>query len=48
MWNKTLFTQPLTCNVDKEFVEKHRRNALLIDALPEEMYNKKHIKGVFY
>ena len=45
MWNKTLFTQPLICHVDKEFVEKHRRNVLLIDALPEEMYNKKHIKG---
>ena len=45
MWNKTLFTQPLICHVDKEFVEKHRRNALVIDALPEEMYNKKHIKG---
>ena len=32
IWSKTLFTQPLTCNVDKEFVEKHRRNTLLIDA----------------
>ena len=45
MWSKTLFTQPLICHVDKEFVEKHRKKALVIDALPEEMYDKKHIKG---
>jgi len=44
-WSKTLFTQPLICHVDKEFVEKHRKKTLVIDALPKEMYDKKHIKG---
>jgi rhodanese-related sulfurtransferase len=45
LWCKSLFTQPLICHVKNDFVEKYKNKALLIDALPEEIYNKKHIKG---
>ena len=46
-WNKDLFTQPLICHVDNDFVEKHRTRCIVIDALPKEYYDKKHIKGAF-
>ena len=45
MWNPNLYTQPLICNVNQEFVKKNMNKALVIDALPEKMYEKKHIKG---
>jgi rhodanese-related sulfurtransferase len=45
MWNPNLYTQPLICDVNQEFVKKNMNKALIIDALPEKMYNKKHIKG---
>jgi len=45
MWNPNLYTQPLICHVNQEFVKKNMNKALIIDALPEKMYNKKHIKG---
>ena len=44
-WEKNLYTFELICNVNNEYVEKHRLKSLVIDALPEKMYNKKHIKG---
>lgn len=44
-WDKNLYTQPLLCHVDNEFVEKHRKKCLVIDSLPKEYYDKKHIKG---
>ena len=47
MWNTNLFTQPITCNVDSKFVTNHMNKCLLIDALPKEMYDKKHIKGAY-
>ena len=40
-----LYTQPVICHVNQEFVKKNMNKALIIDALPEKMYNKKHIKG---
>ena len=46
-WKKDLFTQPLICHVDNDFVEKHRTKCIVIDALPKEYYDKKHIKGAF-
>ena len=45
MWNHNLYTQPLICHVKQEFVKKNMNKTLIIDALPEKMYNKKHIKG---
>ena len=46
-WSSDLFTQPLICHVDNEFVEKHYKKCIVIDALPEDYYNKRHIKGAF-
>ena len=45
-WDKNLYTQPLLCHVDNDFVEKHSKKCLVIDALPKEYYDKKHIKGL--
>ena len=46
-WNQNLYTQPLICNVNQEYVKKYMSKALLIDALPEKMYENKHIKGAY-
>ena len=46
-WNKNLYTQPVICNVDQDFVLKNMNKSLVIDALPEKMYMKKHIKGAY-
>ena len=47
IWNTNLFTQPIICNVDSKFVMAHMNKCLVIDALPKEMYEKKHIKGAY-
>lgn len=52
-WDEDIYTHQIFCNVTKEFVKKHIKSksnkksskVLIIDALPEEYYNKKHIKG---
>lgn len=50
-WDEDIYTHQIFCNVTKEFVKKHMKSnknsskVLIIDALPEEYYNKKHIKG---
>ena len=44
-WNKNLFTHQILCNVDNEFVEKHMKKSILIDARPEKYYIKNHVKG---
>lgn len=46
-WNQNLYTQPVICNVSQEYVKKHMSKCLVIDALPEKMYNNKHIKGAY-
>ena len=46
-WSKNLYTQPLICHVNQTFVKENMSKCLLIDALPEKMYNKKHIKGAY-
>lgn len=46
-WNKNLYTQKITCDVDTKFVTQHINKSLLLDALPKKMYDKKHIKGAY-
>ena len=46
-WNTNLYTQPIICHVDTEFVMNHMSKCLIIDALPEKMFDKKHIKGSY-
>lgn len=46
-WENKIYTRQIFCNVDKNFVKKMMQNpkVVIIDALTEEYYNKKHIKG---
>lgn len=44
-WDKNLFTQQILCDVDNDFVGKHIKKSILIDARPEEYYTKEHVKG---
>ena len=46
-WNQNLYTQPVICDVDQDYVTKHMGKSLVIDSLPERMYNIKHIKGAY-
>ena len=46
-WNQNLYTQPVKCDVDQDFVKKYMNKSLVIDALPKKMYDNKHIKGAF-
>ena len=45
MWENNLYTQKVICNVDEDFVKKNLKKAIVIDALPIDHYNQKHIKG---
>lgn len=47
VWNRNLYTQPIICDVSQDFVKLHMNKSLVIDALPSQMYNKKHIKGAY-
>jgi len=46
-WEENIYTHQIFCNVSKEFVKKYMNlpNVLIIDALPEDYYNKKHISN---
>ena len=44
-WNHNLYTQQVLCTVDKSFVKKHMKNAVIIDARFTKEYNQKHIEG---
>ena len=44
-WNHNLYTQQILCTVDKAFVKKHMKNAVIVDARSEKEYNQDHIKG---
>ncbi len=47
-WNKKkLFTRSIFCDIHQNDVKKYMKNkrVVIIDALPEKYYNKKHIKG---
>lgn len=46
-WNHNLYTQPIICEVNENYVKKYMNKSLVIDALPEQMYNKRHIKGAY-
>lgn len=46
-WYKNLYTQPVICEVNQEYVRSNMNKCLLIDALPEKMYIRKHIKGAY-
>lgn len=44
MWKDNLFTHKIICHVDKKYVKMYASKCLIIDALPEKMYEKEHIK----
>jgi len=50
-WEENIYTHQIFCNVSKEFVKKYinkkssKVKVLIIDALPEDYYNKKHISN---
>lgn len=48
-WEEDIYTHQIFCNVSKEFIKKYinkkSSKVLLIDALPEDYYNKKHISN---
>jgi rhodanese-related sulfurtransferase len=44
-WLPKIYTTALICDVDKSTVRKYLKSALIIDALPAEYYNKRHIPG---
>ena len=46
-WDENLYTQKIICNVNENFVRTNQKKSIIIDALPEKEYNKKHIKGAF-
>tara|TARA_A100001015_G_C15028634_1_gene731894 strand:+ start:508 stop:1242 length:735 start_codon:yes stop_codon:yes gene_type:complete len=47
IWNTNLYTQPIICEISSKFLMKYMNKVLIIDALPINMYNKKHIKGAY-
>lgn len=47
MWGNNLYTQKVICNVDEDFVKKNMKKAIIIDALPTDHYEEKHIKGAY-
>ena len=56
-WGSRIYTHQIFCNIDKAFVKKmmtninkqdkqdNKNKVVIIDALPEEYFSKKHIKG---
>jgi rhodanese-related sulfurtransferase len=44
-WDKNLYTQKIICDVDKNFVKKYLKKAVIVDALPEDSYEKNHIEN---
>ena len=44
-WDKNLYTQQILCDVDEDFVKKHMKKSIVIDARPCDLYNKSHFKG---
>ena len=44
-WNTQLFTQPITCTIDKNKVKKYIDKVLIINALPKKYFNEKSIKN---
>jgi len=47
-WDKEIYTHQIFCGVSKSFVQKYvnsSNDVLIIDALPEDYFKKKHIKG---
>jgi len=47
IWGNNLYTQKVICNVDEDFVKKNIKKAIIIDALPTDHYEEKHIKGAY-
>jgi hypothetical protein len=41
-WNKNLYTQQVLCKIDKD---ANTKKVCMVDARPEEMYEKKHLEG---
>lgn len=48
-WNNTAITIPVICKIKKNDVKKHlrKKDRLIINALPEDYYNKVHIPTSF-
>lgn len=46
-WENKIYTHQIFCNVDRNFVKKMMKNpkVVIVDALTEDYYNQKHIKG---
>jgi rhodanese-related sulfurtransferase len=44
-WEDQLYTQPLVCEVEEEFIKKNHSKITIIDALSSNSYNKQHIAG---
>jgi len=44
-WNTDLFTQQILCEVDNNFVLKHMKKSIVVDARLKEYYEKSHIKN---
>jgi len=44
MWDKNLYTQQVICDVDEDFVKKHMKKSVIIDARTPEEYEKSHVK----
>jgi rhodanese-related sulfurtransferase len=44
-WDKNLFTQQILCNVDDNFILKHMKKSIIVDARLKEYYEKSHIKN---
>lgn len=45
LWGKKLYTKKVVCDVNEDFVKKFMKKAIVIDALPTDHYNEKHIKS---
>jgi len=45
LWDKNLYTQQILCDVNEDFVKKHMKDSIIIDARTPEYYEKSHVKG---
>lgn len=46
-WEDQLYTQPLVCEVEEQFITKNLSKIIIIDALSSDSYKKQHIAGAF-
>ena len=47
LWKNKLNTKKIVCNVNEDFVKQNMKKAIIIDALPTDHYDEKHIKGAY-